>query len=278
MFKAITRYFKALGYLLTGRIDSAREALDSDPNVMRAKFDEIIHQKTARIQDYKMAVSSLMAQSESKISKMKVLTGEITTLSKLKTGAKAKAMERVNQLKNENVSKEQIQEDAEYKKCLAAFNDFTSTLSEKEAWLADLEKDVKECRTNIENHKIQLQHLAREIDKVKQEAADSVADLIASKQEQDIADALSGISLDETNKELEQMRNVRDKIKANAKISKELAGTNTKKEEVEFLEYARLSESNKEFEDGMFEDMNGSGKDKTKAEAVKDDPAGLPEN
>ncbi len=278
MFKAMTRYLTAIGYLLTGRIDSAREALDSDPHVMRAKFDEIILQKTARIQDYKRAVAALMAQMESKLGKIRLLTDETGTLTKLKTGAKAKAMERVNLLTKQNLTKEQIQEDPEYKKCLAAFNDFSSTLEEKEKRLAELEHDVKECGKNVEDHKIQLQHLAREIEKVKQEAADSVADVIASGQEQEIADALSGISMDETNKELEQMRNVREKMKANAKISKELAGTDTKRAEAEFLEYAKQSVSNKEFENGMFDKMSDLGKDSQQKDPQKDNPAGLPEN
>ena len=100
----------------------------------------------------------------------------------------------------------------------------------------------------------------------------------ASGQEQEIADALSGISMDETNKELEQMRNVREKMKANAKISKELAGTDTKRAEAEFLEYAKQSVSNKEFENGMFDKMSDLGKDSQQKDPQKDNPAGLPEN
>ena len=45
MFGAIGRWFKAVWYKLTGQIDEARRGLDSDPHVMRAKFDEIIKGK-----------------------------------------------------------------------------------------------------------------------------------------------------------------------------------------------------------------------------------------
>ena len=46
MFRAIGRYFRALGYLVTGRIDKARQTLMANPNVMRATYDQVIHDKT----------------------------------------------------------------------------------------------------------------------------------------------------------------------------------------------------------------------------------------
>ena len=48
--RSLTNWLKALGYLLTGRLDSAREVLDTNPHVVRAKFDDIIRDKISRIQ------------------------------------------------------------------------------------------------------------------------------------------------------------------------------------------------------------------------------------
>ena len=62
MFRAIGRWFKALGYLLTGQIDSARRVLDTNPHVIRAKYDAIIRDKVGRIHTYKQAVAGLIAQ------------------------------------------------------------------------------------------------------------------------------------------------------------------------------------------------------------------------
>ena len=39
---AIWRYVKSFLYLITGQIDKSRRVLDSNPNVMKAKFDDII--------------------------------------------------------------------------------------------------------------------------------------------------------------------------------------------------------------------------------------------
>ena len=66
MFKAITRWFKAVGYLLTGQIDSARKVIDTNPHVIKAKYDEIVRDKISRIHQYKQAVAGLIAQEEKK--------------------------------------------------------------------------------------------------------------------------------------------------------------------------------------------------------------------
>jgi len=66
MFKAIGRWIKAVGYLLTGQIDSARRVLDTNPHVIRAKYDAIVEEKIARIHQYKQAVAGLIAQEEKK--------------------------------------------------------------------------------------------------------------------------------------------------------------------------------------------------------------------
>jgi chromosome segregation ATPase len=248
MFRAIGRWLKAIGYLLTGRIDAARRALDTNPHVVRAKYQDIIRDKTDRIQQYKQAVAGLIAQQENKMSKVKNLTKDVERLERLKAGALAKAKQTVEKLQKAGKSKDDIQNDIDYQKCLSAFNDFSSTLGEKQDRIVELEHDVEDYRKRIGEHKIQLQQLLRDIDGLKSEAADAVADMITAKQEKEIADTLSGIATDGTAAELQRMRQLRQEVKAEAKISKELSGIESKTQEAEFLEYARTSSSNTEFD------------------------------
>ncbi len=248
MFKALARWVRAVGYLLTGQIDSARRALDTNPHVVKAKYDDIVREKTARIQQYKQAVAALIAQQENKMAKIKELTQSVERLERLKAGALAKAKIQVKKLQGAGKSKVEVQQDEEYKKCLAAFNDFSSTLAEKQERIEELEQDVKNYSTRISEHKVQLQQLVREIENLKAEAADAVADMITARQEKEIADTLSGIAEDGTAKELAEMRKLRQEVKAEARISSELAGTDTKVQEAEFLEYARASAANDEFD------------------------------
>lgn len=277
MFAAIARWFKAVGYLLTGRIDSARKELDTDPHVVRAKYDEIVSEKTTRIHQYKQAVGSLIAQQENKISKVKILTDDVKRLENLKAGALAKAKQRVAVLNGQGKTKEEIQKDEEYGKCLSAYNDFNSTLAEKQARIEELESDIDSYRDRIKEHKIQLQQLLREIEKIKAESADFVADIITAKQEKDIADAFAGIAEDGTAKELQRMRELRQEIKAEARISSELAGTDTRLQEAEFLDYARTAQANDEFEALVGLAAQTESGDKTEPETENQKTANLPE-
>ena len=82
---------------------------------------------------------------------------------------------------------------------------------------------------------------------------------------------LSGISTDGSSEELQRLRQMRQELKAEARISKELAGTDTKAQEAEFLEYARKSTASSEFDS-----LIGLG-EKPQGEKSKDQGPALPE-
>jgi len=248
MFRAIGRWFRALGYLLTGQIDSARRSLDTNPQVVRAKFDDIVREKTRSIHTYKQALSSLVAQREMKVGKISNLTDEVGRLERLKSGALAKAKQTVEKMQAEGKSMEEIKTNEDYLKCLSAFNDFSSTLEEKQARIAELESDIEEYGKRVSEHKLQLQELLRDVDKLRAEAADTIADLVTSNEEKEIAETIAGIAKDGTAEELQRLRQLRQEVKAEANVTKELAGTSTKSQEAEFLEYARKTSASSEFD------------------------------
>ena len=248
MFGAIVRWFKAIGYLLTGQIDSARRVIDQNPHVVRAKYDQIVRDKVNQIHTYKQAVAGLIAQQENKMAKVKTLSDEVGNLERLKAGALAKAKQTVEALTKAGKTKEEIHQHEDYMKCLAAYNDFSATLAEKQDHITDLEKDIAGYAKTIGEHKVQLQQLLRDVEKIKAEAADTVADVITAKQERDLADMLSGIAKDGSAEELQRLRQMRQELRAEARISKEMAGTDTKAQEAEFLDYARKTSASSEFD------------------------------
>jgi len=248
MFGAISRWFRAIGYLLTGRIDSARKVLDQNPHVVRAKYEQIIRDKINQIHIYKQAVAGLIAQQETKMAKVKALTEEVGNLERLKAGALAKAKQTVEQLTKAGKTKEEVHTSEDYMKCLAAYNDFSATLAEKQDHITGLEKDIGAYGKTIGEHKVQLQQLLRDVDKIKAESADAVADVITAKQERDLADMLAGIAQDGSAEELQRLRQMRQELKAEARISKEMAGTDTRAQEAEFLDYARKTSASAEFD------------------------------
>ncbi len=276
MFRALGRWVKAVGYLLTGQVDSARRVLDTNPHVIRAKYDEVVREKVKRIQQFKQAVAGLIAQEEAKAAKIKQLSEDVANLERLKAGALAKAKQTVSKLQAAGKAKDEVHNDESYKKCLAAYNDFSSTLTEKQERIEELESDVNEYKKTVGEHKVQLQQLLREVEKIRSEAADTVAEVISAKQEKEIADTIAGIAEDGTAEELQSLRQMRQEVRAEARISKEMAGTDTKAQEAEFLEYARTTESTSEFDAliGLAEEVEAP---EAKTEEPRNKDSALPE-
>ena len=90
------------------------------------------------------------------------------------------------------------------------------------------------------------------LDKIKSEQSEAGADLITTREQEEIADMLSGISMDSTSAELTRMREIREKAKARSKVAQELAGTDSKSEAEEYLTAARASVTPDEFNTLIF--------------------------
>jgi len=248
VFRAVGKFFKSFWYLVTGRVDAASADMRKNPHVIQATYDNIVREKTQRIHQYKDAVAAMIAQEEKKRARLGQLTEEVGRLEQLKTGAAAKAKSVVDRLKASGATMEQIKTNEDYMKCLAAFNDFSTSLKEKEAHIDELEEDIQEINQSIAGHKVQLQNLLREIDKLKEEASATVADMITAREEEEINNILSGVSEETHSRELQEMREMRQQQKARAKIAREMAGTDTKMLEHEFMEYARTTTATSEFD------------------------------
>jgi chromosome segregation ATPase len=245
MFRAIGKYARAVWYLVTFRIDKASETLRMNPGVVSANYDRIIQEKRARINQYKDAIAAMVAQEETKKHKLKGLTEEIQRLEKLKSGAAAKAQQVAAKY---NGDPEATRNDPEYLKCQAAFKDFTSTLAEKQSRVGELEADLIQLMENVNRHKVQIQSQMRDLEKLAEEKHDAVATILSAKEEKEIADLVSGIGDDKTSEELRELRELRQKASAGARVSRELAGLDTKQAENDFLQYASDSKANDEFD------------------------------
>ncbi|MCA9133465.1 MAG: hypothetical protein KDA45_09935 [Planctomycetales bacterium] len=245
MFKAIGKYARAVWYLMTFRVSKASESLRMNPGVISANYDRVIEEKRNRLNQYKDAVSSMIAQEESKKERLRTLTADIEKLEKLRSGAAGKAKKLVEKY---NGDVQAVRSDPDYIKCQAAFKDFSSTLSEKQQRATEIDEDLKQLVANVSGHKTQIQALMRDLEMLKEEKHDAVADILSASEEQQIADMMTGLSNDRTSEELRELRETRQKAQANARVSRELAGMDTQRAEAEFLEYAQSSEADDEFD------------------------------
>jgi phage shock protein A len=255
--------------MVTGKIDAARREISGNPAVVGATFDSIIEEKQKRIRQYKDAVGAMIAQEEKKRDSLRRQSEDIARLEKLKQGAAAMARKVVER---HGGDAEAIKGDPEYVKCQTSFKDFSSALEEKEGRVAELETDISTLHDGIAGHKVQLQSLMRDVEKVQQEKHETIADIITAKEEKEIADMISGISADRTSRELQELRDLRRESKATARVSSELAGLDTKRSEEEFIQYAEASAA-----DDEFDRLIGLAKEAEKPEAEPTDRTRLPE-
>ena len=252
MANGFTRFFKAIWYTLTGKAHESADRMMENPEAVRGAYEDIINDKKGNIQRYKQAIGQLIALVEQKRSTVKNLTDEIERLEELKAGAIAKAQQTAAQLQGEGLSQEEIKVHAEYTRCVTAYQDFNSNLTEKTGQITEFENEIESAQADIESHKLQIISLHRDLDKIKSEQSEAVADLITAREQEEIADMLSGISMDGTSAELSRMREIREKAKARSVVAQELAGTDSKSEEEEFLTAARSSATNDEFDSLIF--------------------------
>ena len=252
MANGFTRFFKAIWYTLTGKAHESADRMMENPEAVRGAYEDIINDKKGNIQRYKAAIGQLIALVEQKRSTVKSLTDEVERLEELKSGAIAKAQQTAAQLQGDGLSQEEIKVHGEYTRCVTAYQDFNSNLTEKTGRITELENEIEGAQADIESHKLQITSLHRDLDKIKSEQSEAVADLITAREQEEIADMLSGISMDGTSAELTRMREIREKAKARSTVAQELAGTDSKSEEEEFLTAARSSATNDEFDSLIF--------------------------
>ena len=263
MANGITRFFKAIWYTLTGRAHETADRMLEKPEAIRGAYEDIISDKKEKIQRYKQAIGQLIALVEQKKSAVKTLTDEVSNLEELKSGAIAKAQQTAADLQKEGMSPEEVKQHTEYTRCVTAYQEFNTNLQEKEGRITDLESEIETSQADIDSHKIQITTLTRDLDKIKNEQSEAVADLITAKEQEEIADMLSGISTDGTSAELTRMREIREKAKGRSKVAQELAGTSSESQEQEFLAAARSSSTSDEFDALIF----GAQQTDTKIEA-----------
>lgn len=242
------RYFRALWYLVTGRFKRAADALAENKYVMEATYDRAVEKNTDRIQTVKSSVAQLIRINEDKREKLTAKLKNQEHQAKVKAGALAKAKDTAAKLTAAGKTGDQIKGDADYLKCNGAYIAADKEWKKLDGEIDELEGQIAEKEGQINNFKVELQNMQRGIDSLKEEKVEAIADVAVAQQERDIADALNGISSDTTDSDLASVRDARKRVKAEAKVSRELAGTNAKAADNEFANYADTTGAASEFD------------------------------
>lgn len=242
------RYLKALWYMITGRFQAAADALQGNKYVMSATYDKSIAKSAERFKTVKDAVAQLIAIEQDRVESIKSLSSQVEDLSRKMNGAKIAMQKRIDALKEEGLSKEQIEKDGDFIKHRGAFMDMKSTVTEKENRIADMERDLEERRKQIATYKTELQQMQRQQASLKEEKQEALADVAIAQQAEAINSVLAGISADTTDKDLQAAREARKAAKAKAQITAELAGNDANLAESEYLNYTSEHEADSQLD------------------------------
>ena len=264
--QAVAEWLRDLGRRLFGRraAAGAGEAARAMPAALRARYQELIREKSSRVERYKQAVARLMTQWQRKTAGLEELGREIQALERDEEARMAEAERLVTRLKASGKTLEQIRQDARYRRCLAAYEDLGADLAEKQERLDELEHDAEEHLAKIREHEARLEALVRELEELRDESEEVAADLATIHLEQEIADLRAGISRAGSDRELQDLLRQFRKAKAAVRVTREAADLDDEAQDAEYLEAARKVEAARRFESkiGLGESAETSGRDR----------------
>lgn len=270
LFASIGKYFAAFGYLLTGRVDKARERMGTDPNVIRATMDGVIEGKKKSIGEMMDAVAEIINLQEAKKGQKAGFEVKLAEKQKIQVAAKRMTEERIKKLQADGKSPEEIKVDPDFMKHSSNYATVSSEVKGLEENIARATADITLYQTKLDQYKIQLQGMKRDLEKSKEKKSTLVADAITAEQELRLNQMLAGITSDSSAAQTEaDLEGAVGKLKAKARVAGELAGTDTAVADAQYLDYAEKSAAASEFDSLLY----GAEKAEDKAKNHADTPA-----
>lgn len=193
--------------LVEGKTERTTDALVSgSPDAIRNQFRKTREDWTKDYSQMREAVAELIRVREMRTDEVKRLNNESENIDQKMAGA--------IELFKKNP-------DPRYRE---AYGKLATEKEQKESRIKELVGEIEEHQKQIERYKSRLMEFQRQIDALSKEEAETVADIVSSKKIHELNDRLSGLSVDTQSKNLEAIREARQKAKAVAKLSSELSG------------------------------------------------------
>lgn len=251
VFGAIGRLFRAILYTFAGDVSKWSEVWETSAGYIHAEYDDIEAEQKTDINQLTDAVAGLLDITRQKEERLTSLGNQIKDKQQKQVGARAKAEKRKQELLGQGKTVDQIKADATMQKCLDYFNSFSSDLKILENEASTLEKEIEGHHAKLAKYETRLQQAHKELQNIKTERHETVADIKLSQQEQKVNEAMLGISESKTGERRQRMQDLRRQNRAKADIQSRMAGIATEDAEQEFLEFAAQDEASSEFFDSL---------------------------
>jgi phage shock protein A len=218
-FRSIFRFFGALFGIAEGATQRGTDAmLTANADTIRAQFRKSREDAIQNFNSMKDAVAQLMSIREDKAKQLWVLNKTSQELELKKNGA----VEQFKKTQNPALK--------------AAWAKFTEEQKNIEERIDQLEVDIAEQDKQITLYQSKLHELKTQIEKLKTEEAETVAEIVSDRQMEELNSKLSGLSTSTETKNLEAIREARKQIKAKAKLSNQLSGSDVLVAETALIE------------------------------------------
>jgi chromosome segregation ATPase len=180
--------------------------LTSSPEAIRNQFRKTREDWTKDYNEMKAAIAQLVQIRDNKIDEVQKLNTLVEELEVKMSGA----INLYKQTQDETLREE--------------YSKLAYTKEEAGSKIATLEKEIQEQNIIIENYKTRLNGLKQDIDNLKKEEAETIADIVSSKKINELNDKLQGLSQNHQAKNLEVIRDARKQVKSEAKLGAEISG------------------------------------------------------
>ncbi len=241
IFQSLSRFFSSLLGLLQGKTERLTDKMVSaNADTIRAQFRKTKEDWNRDYQEMRNSIAELMNIRETKLNELKSIGNETNELEHKMQGA-------VELFKQNS--------DERYKK---AYTQMAEKLENNESRSKELELQISEQDKAIELYKARLQDLQKQIETLNKEEAETVADMIGSQKIKELNDRLSGLSIDSSTKNLEAIRQARQKLKSVAKISTEMGPNSQVDLDKELTAAAARSKHINAFENAVFGENKSS--------------------
>ena len=178
----------------------------SNPDTIKNQFRKTREDWNKDYNEMLSAVSQLVQIKDGKLDEIRRLSQLITELQTKMEGAIALYKQNPDERLKEEYSK------------------LAYTKEEAEDKIRNLTEEIKEQTTVIDTYKARLSNLKEDIENLKKEEAETIADIVSSRKIKDLNSKLSTMSQNYQSKNLETIRETRKILKSEAKLGSEISG------------------------------------------------------
>jgi len=272
MLGAVGRFLKTLSYAVTGRINKISEIWEEDPHVVSEKFNKIIEEKKARHETVIRAVSRLMTAADKKKSRLENYKKELQEKEKLLQGIKIAGKNRVDELKQNGKSVDEIKTDEKISSFSTKTTETNAAIETLKTEFESLDNEIKYDSEELQKFEVDLKQMQVDFSKLTEERDKALLKLTTAQGRQEAAKLKAGpIDNDKTNQILHSVRETVKNVENRTKLVVDSSIDLKDEEEDKFIALAESGGDDSFFSDiGLDSGADSSAPDKKKKEA-KDD-------